>query len=149
MRGTDRKEYLPVNFGMFTCSCGEGIGDGHSKLEEELIAGDLNIGVKWLVNVLRNADGEFGKMEVDDVAEGGKSGDKLAGLGLDHGPDNENLDLRLDFESSSFASVVGVVFDFLVRNGFTYSARYISPDVWKGGGDGNVPTGCPAVGLFC
>jgi hypothetical protein len=140
---------LPVNFGTFTRNCGEGIGDGHSKLEGELVAGDLNKGVKWLVNVLRSADGEFGKMEVDDDAEGDKSGDKPAGLGLDHGPDNENFDLRLDFEASSFPSVVGVIFDFLVRKGFTYSARYISPDVVKGGGDGNILTGCPTVGSSC
>lgn len=99
MRGTDRKECLPINFGTFTCNCGEGIGDRHSKLEGELIAGDLNKGVKWLVNVLRSADGEFGTMEVDEVAESAKSGDKPADLGLDHGPDNENLDLRLDFEA--------------------------------------------------
>lgn len=150
MRGTGRKEYLPFSFGTFTCSCGEGIGDGHSELEEgELIAGDLNKGVKWLVNVLRSADGEFGKMEVDDVAEGDKSGDKPVGLGLDHGPVNENLGLRLDFEVSSPASVVGVTFDFFVRKGFTYSARYISPDVGKGGGDGSILTGCPAVGFCC
>jgi hypothetical protein len=55
---------LPINFGALTCSCGEGIGDGHSELEGELIVGDLNKGVKWLVNVLRSADGEFGKMAV-------------------------------------------------------------------------------------
>lgn len=147
MRGTGRKEYLLFDFGTFTCSCGEGIGDGHSTLGEgELIAGDLNKGVK---NVLRSADGEFGIMEVDDVAEGDKSGDKPVGLGLDHGPDNENLGLRLDFEVSSPASVVGAIFDFLDRKGFTYSARYISPDVGKGGGDGNVLTGCPAVGVCC
>lgn len=93
MRGTDREEYLLVDLGTLTCSCGEGIGDGHTELEGELIAGDLNKGVKWLVNVLRSADGDFRRMEVDDVAESAKSGDKLAGLGLDHGPDNENLDL--------------------------------------------------------
>lgn len=51
------------------------------------------------MNVLRSADGEFGTMEVDEVAESAKSGDKPADLGLDHGPDNENLDLRLDFEA--------------------------------------------------
>lgn len=109
------------------------------------MAEDLNTGVKWLVNVLRSADGEFGKMEVDDVAEGAKSGDRPAGLGLDHGPDNENLDLRLNFEVSS----LGAIFDFLVRKGFTYSARYISPEGGKGGGDGNVLTGNPAVGFCC
>jgi hypothetical protein len=115
---------LPIDFGTFTCSCGEGIGDGHSKLEE-LIVGDLNKGVKWLVNVLRSVDGEFGRMavrktiitlslvnlkkmrcsQVEDVAEGIKLGDELAGLRLDHGPDSENFDLRL-FEASSSESVV-------------------------------------------
>jgi hypothetical protein len=68
VRGTGRKEYLPFSFGTFTCSCGECIGDGHSELEEgEPIAGDLNKGVKWLVNVLRSADGEFGKMAVQNI----------------------------------------------------------------------------------
>lgn len=124
MRGTDRDEYLPVNFGTFTCSCGEGMEGGHSKLEGELIVGDLKKGVKWLVNVLRSAVGEFEKMavqetittlslvnleiwclQVGDVAEDAKSGDKPAGLGLDHGLDNEKLDLRLNFEASSSASV--------------------------------------------
>jgi hypothetical protein len=143
VRGTDLGERLPIDFGTFTCSCGEGIGDGHSKLEE-LIVGDLNKGVKWLVNVLRSVDGEFGRMEVEDVAEGIKLGDELAGLRLDHGPDSENFDLRL-FEASS----LGVIFDFLVRKGFTYSARYISPDVRKGGGDGSVLTGYTTVGCCC
>jgi hypothetical protein len=124
VRGTDLGERLPIDFGTFTCSCGEGIGDGHSKLEE-LIVGDLNKGVKWLVNVLRSVDGEFGRMavrktiitlslvnlkkmrcsQVEDVAEGIKLGDELAGLRLDHGPDSENFDLRL-FEASSSESVV-------------------------------------------
>lgn len=145
MRGTDRDEYLPVNFGTFTCSCGEGMGDGHSKLEGELIVGDLKKGVKWLVNVLRTADGEFEKMEVDDVAEDAKSGDKPAGLGLDHGLDNEKLDLRLNFEASSLE----VIFDFFVRKGFTYSARYISPDAGKRVGEGDVLTGYPGAGFCC
>jgi len=106
---------LPFNCGKSTCGCGEDKGDGSSNVEEERV-GDFKEEVMRLVNVLRNADGEFVKT---DVVEGSTSGDNSADLGLDHGPENENLDLRLDLEASN----LGLIFDFFILKGFTYSAR--------------------------
>lgn len=51
--------------------------------------------MKRFANVLRNADGEFVKTEDEDATEGSMSSDNPdpADLTLDHGPENENLDL--------------------------------------------------------
>lgn len=145
------------------------------------MVGDFKEGMKRLANVLRDVGGEFGEtavanqqppllpcqtkdtlcLQVDNTVEGFRSGDDPTGLELDRGPENENLDLRLDFGASSSANagnysrsatVVGrhapVNFGFFVLKGFTYSARYTSPDVEKVGDDGSFFPGDSGVG-FC
>jgi len=90
---------------------------------------------------------------VGDAAEASASDDEAPGdFGIDHGGENENFDLRLDFRASRSANLVinscsvplggqhalGLIFGFFVLKGFTYSARYTSPDVERVGEGGNL-----------